>query len=140
MPPIMIATSKYKKQPAGTEIAVSASSAKAMSALGLADYKTTDAPPVISREMQAESTNSFADRVYGQLPVNEPSADASATVDVVVDDALEVANVDAESVAIDNADAEDAVSEVTPVVGSIGAKTEDTKIQQNKKSNHKSKK
>ena len=138
MPPIMIATKKYKKKPAGTEINVSASSAKALHALGLADYKTTDSPPVMNREMQAGSTNAFADRAYGQLPSNEPSADASASVDGLVGDD-EVTQEVAEQ---DSSEEPDNVpqSSATPVVGSINAKTEDTKIQQNKKSNHKSKK
>lgn len=163
MPPIMIATKKYKKKPEGTEITVSASSAKAMSALGLADYKTTDSPPVINREMQAESTNTFADRVYGQS--YEPSAEAAASVDGLVDaevthevagqeytaDAViesetdstnQESNTDSEETAEQNATEEsvNVPSSATPVVGSINAKTEDTKIQQNKKSNHKSKK
>lgn len=53
MPPEMIATARYKKKPAGTIINCSASSAKVLSALGMANYRTTDYPGVINREMNA---------------------------------------------------------------------------------------
>lgn len=55
MPPEMIATEKYRKVKAGETFKCSHTSAKALSALGMANYKTAVMPELLNKVVVAQS-------------------------------------------------------------------------------------
>ncbi len=104
MPPEMIATEKYRKVKAGETFKCSHTSAKALSALGMANYKTAVMPELLNKVVVAQSAETpkvdSTPEVTPEVEQAEAEAQIIAEPEQPLLDALtnpeSVANVEAE--------------------------------------------